>query len=252
MFTLKYLALLFGFEKHFCGIYSWLTIFFFSTLCHSAAFRPLLFLIRSHKLFKLLCHCRWWVPFSSAAFKTFFTLVFKNLTMMFWDTDLFVFILLIVHELLSCVHYYEPSKLGSFLLLFLLFFFPFFPSPCPLGVPLYFMLVSHRSLGLSTFFFFLSFFPLLTFFFLLTSFHIHWFFLLPFSNLLSAFSEILCYRYWFLGSKIPLWFSFIISLFYQGSVFVDCHHVSLYVLNMVFFTFEHIYNTCFEVFVCQV
>ena len=143
-------------------------------------------------------------PFSLCCFQDLsLLLVFKNLTMMFWDTDLFVFILLIVHELLSCVHYYISSKLGSFLLLFLLFFFPFFPLSCPLGSTTVLMLVSHRSLGLY-FFFCPSFHSWLFFFFLLTSFNIHWFFSSAFSNLLSAFSEILGYQILiFLAPKFP-------------------------------------------------
>lgn len=132
LFTLKYLFLLWFWKTVLWDIFLVDSFFSFSTLCHSAAFRALLFLIRSHKLFKLLFHCRWWVLFPSCCFQDLsLLLVFKNLSMMFWDTDLFVFILLIVHELLSCVDYYISSKQGSFLLLFLLlfFFFPCFPSP---------------------------------------------------------------------------------------------------------------------------
>lgn len=153
---------------------------------------------------------------------------------MFWDTDLFVFILPIVHELLSCVHGIYFIKVGKFFAIISSYFFLFFPLSCPLGVPLY-SCWCPTGLWDSTFFFFCPSFHCWLFFFCWPGFHIHWFFSSAFSNLLMPFSEILCYRYWSFWLQNSLWFSFIISLFYQGSVFVDCHHVSLYVLNMVFY-----------------
>lgn len=102
-------------------------------------------------------------------------------------------------------------------------------------------LLSHRSLGLYLFFFFLSSFHswmiFVDFFFLLTSFNVHWFSLLPSQICWVPLVKFCVTDIELFGSKIPLWFSFIISLFYQGSVFVDCHHIFLYFLNMVLFTF---------------
>lgn len=135
-------------------------------------------------------------PFSLCCFQDLsLLLVFKNLTMMFWDTDLFVFILLIVHELLSCVHYYISSKLGSFLLLFLLFFFPFFPLSCPLGSTTVLMLVSHRSLGLY-FFFCPSFHSWLFFFFCWPVLIFIDFFLLPSQICWVPLVKFWVTRYW--------------------------------------------------------
>ena len=102
-------------------------------------------------------------------------------------------------------------------------------------------LLSHRSLGLYLIFFFVSSFHswmiFVDFFFLLTSFNVHWFSLLPSQICWVPLVKFCVTDIELFGSKIPLWFSFIYSLFYQGSVFVDCHHIFLYFLNMVLFTF---------------
>lgn len=229
-------------------ILSW-QFFFLSVLwlCHSAAFRPLLFLIRSHKLFKLLFHCKRWVIFPSCCFQDlFFAFDFQK-----FDHDVLRYRSLCVYPIygslnLLAVHinmFHQSQKVFGYY--FFKFFFYFFPFPLLLGLTTVLMLVclmSHMSLRL--YLFFVIFISVLQIeWFLLTSFNVHWFFhllnllwvpLVKFSLQILNFSTP---RFPF-GSFFYNFFYFI-EVLYQ---LINCHHVFLYILNIVFFSFwTHLY-----------